>query len=131
MIVISGIAMIALNVVLAGLCFVTRNVPTGIILLIFSAIYAYLFWSWRHRIPFAKVMLKTVTRTTGEFPATFFAGFMGLVVSAGFSFLWLFTITGWGVSVNQGKTSQNAAYGLGVYLVRYSYLMLEMLSRSY
>ena len=122
MIVISGIAIIALNLAVAALYFFTGNFPTGIIIMIFSAVYAYLFWSWRHRIPFAKIMLKTVTRTTGEFPATFFTGFIGLVLSAGFSFLWLFTCIGWSLSVNQGKITQNAMYGLGFYLVRVSIL---------
>jgi hypothetical protein len=43
---------IAFNFVLAGVFFYLRQYPTAIIWLIFGAIYAWCYWSWRHRIVF-------------------------------------------------------------------------------
>ncbi|KAL6617660.1 DUF580-domain-containing protein [Neocallimastix californiae] len=53
----------------------------GGIMLIFAILYGICYFLWRSRIPFAKVMLKTVTSITRRFPATIFVGFVGCVVA--------------------------------------------------
>jgi len=74
---------IIFNIVLAVLSFLA-NPLIGIIMLIFAIIYAACYFFWRSRIPFAKVMLKAVVSVTKKFPATIFAGFVGLVAA----FIW-------------------------------------------
>lgn len=44
---------------------------------------------WKKRIPFATVMLETVTSVTRAFPATLFVGFLGLVCQSVYFVLWI------------------------------------------
>jgi hypothetical protein len=52
------------------------------------------YWFIRSRIPFAKVILKTVTRIIIKFNGTIVAAFIGMLISAVFSVLWLATFVG-------------------------------------
>ena len=127
MIIFTGVVMILINLALAVFTMLYGSLFGGIILLLFTLLYgttlqtltrtAYLFYSWRHRIPFAKVMLKTVTRVTGQFPATLFSGFLGLILQLAFMIVWVLTIAGWVLMYNDKKLSQGGLYGLGIYLV--------------
>lgn len=91
MIWITGILMILINIAIGVLFLVIGSWIGGIIMLVFTLLYAWMFYSWRHRIPFAKLMLKTVTKVTGQFPATLFTGFVGLLFGLGFSALFIFS----------------------------------------
>ena len=63
-------------------------------------------------------MLKTVTSITGQFPATLFAGFIGLVVEIIFIVAWVLTISGFGLMYNDKKMTQNGLIIVILYLVR-------------
>ena len=91
MIWITGILMILINIAIGILFVVIGSYIGGGIMLIFTLLYAWLFYSWRSRIPFAKLMLKTVTKVTGQYPATLYTGFVGLVVGLGISALFIFS----------------------------------------
>jgi hypothetical protein len=89
MIITSMVLTIAINCLMAifllivGISLVISGsyIP-AILLVIITLFTAYCFWSWRFRIPFAKIMLKTVLSITKKYPATFLTGFFGLVVGA-------------------------------------------------
>ena len=85
----TGILMILINIAFGIFFIIAGSYVGGGIMLILTLVYAWFFYSWRHRIPFAKVMLKTVTRITGQFPSTLFTGFIGLIFGLGFSFLFI------------------------------------------
>jgi hypothetical protein len=74
----------------------------------------------RHRIPFAKVVLKTVTRIVMKFPGTIFVAFVGLIISLAYNVIWILTLIGAGQWVQQkytGSTAQTYAGLLGVFLL--------------
>jgi len=71
---------ILLNLVYAVVTFLFHPI-IGIIMLLFAGLYVLCYFFWRSRIPFAKVMLKTVCTVTKKYPATLFIGFLGCVIS--------------------------------------------------
>ncbi|TPX61697.1 hypothetical protein PhCBS80983_g00930 [Powellomyces hirtus] len=71
-----------------------RQFAATIIMVLILGITAFFLWSCRSRIPLAKIVLKTVTKVTGQYPATLFAGFMALVLIAIFNALWLASFAG-------------------------------------
>jgi len=71
---------IILNLIYAIISFLASPFM-GLIMLIFAVLYALCYYFWRSRIPFAKVMLKTVTSVTRKFPATIFVGFVGCFIA--------------------------------------------------
>jgi hypothetical protein len=85
----TGVLMILMNIAIGIYFLFLRIYVGGVIMLVLTLIYAWIFYSWRHRIPFAKLLLKTVTRVTGQFPATMFSGFIGLCVELGFSAIFI------------------------------------------
>ncbi|KAG0371165.1 plasma-membrane choline transporter-domain-containing protein [Gamsiella multidivaricata] len=66
----------------------------GIIGAIFGVIYATMWWFWRSRIPFASVMLSTVTSISKAYPATFVLSFLGLFLQIAYSIYFMTTIAG-------------------------------------
>ncbi|KAI8381023.1 plasma-membrane choline transporter-domain-containing protein [Radiomyces spectabilis] len=66
----------------------------AIIFLIFSCLYLACFWFWRSRIPFATVMLETVTSITRRYKSTLVVGFISLVVQTAFSIWFIITVIG-------------------------------------
>lgn len=96
---------------------ITSNFIAPIILLVLAAIYAYLYYSWRHRIPFASLMLQTVSKITKRYPATLFVGVAGLVVQFAFLVLWVVTNIGLFMLQRKQALSDGAQYGLWVYTV--------------
>jgi len=94
----------------------------GLILIIFAGLYLLCYFFWRSRIPFAKVVLKTVTAVTRKYPATIFIGFIGCVVAIVWYGLIAVTIVAalsyWGYK-NNSETSTNdnkAVIGYVVYV---------------
>ena len=74
----------------------------AILCLLFSLLSAFIYFLWRRRIPFAVVMLKTVTHVTGKYPATIVAAVVGLLVGIVFYAFWVLVMLGafqtWGNS---------------------------------
>lgn len=127
MIVATGVIMILLNLAVAVFFILSAQWVPGIILLLFTLLYAYLFYSWRHRIPFAKIMLKTVTRVTGQFPATLFTGFMGLLVGLVFSTFFGIAIAGWAAMASNRAVTSGALYGIIFYSLFVLYWVSEVI----
>ncbi|KAI8997374.1 plasma-membrane choline transporter-domain-containing protein [Pilobolus umbonatus] len=74
--------------------FVRHYYSAAIVFLIFSCLYALCFFWWRSRIPFATVMLETVSDITKKYPSTLAVGIVSLIIQTAFSFLFMFTVIG-------------------------------------
>jgi hypothetical protein len=81
----TGVLVIVINISLALFLFKKRQYEAAGSTLIPALGLAWIFYSWSERILFAKLLLKTVVRVTGQFSATMFAGFIGLCVELGLS----------------------------------------------
>ncbi|KAG0227972.1 putative choline transporter, neither null mutation nor overexpression affects choline transport [Mortierella sp. GBA43] len=66
----------------------------GIIMAVFALLYATTWFYWRSRIPFATVMLRTVTAISREYPATFAISFLGLFFQIAYNFLFMVVLAG-------------------------------------
>jgi hypothetical protein len=88
----TGVLTILIQLAVGVYLLLLQNWLAGGVMVFFAIIYAWFFYSWRNRIPFAKVMLKTVTRVTGQFPATMFSGFIGLCFEVGFGALLILSV---------------------------------------
>ncbi|KAI9500612.1 plasma-membrane choline transporter-domain-containing protein [Coemansia spiralis] len=66
----------------------------GAIMLIFGILYALMWFSWRHRIPFSKVVLEAVCRITRRFPSTIVVSVCFLIVQALYSAFWSLAFAG-------------------------------------
>ncbi|KAJ1769718.1 putative choline transporter, neither null mutation nor overexpression affects choline transport [Coemansia sp. RSA 1813] len=66
----------------------------GGIMLIFGIFYALMWFSWRHRIPFSKVVLEAVCRITRRFPSTIVVSVAFLIIQAVFSAFWSLALAG-------------------------------------
>ncbi|KAF8935050.1 putative choline transporter, neither null mutation nor overexpression affects choline transport [Dissophora ornata] len=66
----------------------------GIVGLIFGILYASMWFFWKSRIPFASVMLQTVTSICREYPATFALSFLGLFLQITYSIYFMTVIAG-------------------------------------
>ncbi|KAI1297784.1 putative choline transporter, neither null mutation nor overexpression affects choline transport [Mortierella claussenii] len=66
----------------------------GIIGLVFGILYASMWFFWKSRIPFASIMLQTVTGISKEYPATFALAFLGLFVQIAYSVYFMCVIAG-------------------------------------
>lgn len=78
---------------------------------------AWLYWSWRHRIPFAKVVLKAVTSVTKRYPALIYTGILGLIVQFAYVAWWIATLVALSSASNAENISSGATYALYVYTV--------------
>ncbi|KAJ2002490.1 putative choline transporter, neither null mutation nor overexpression affects choline transport, partial [Coemansia thaxteri] len=66
----------------------------GALMLIFGVFYALMWFSWRHRIPFSKLVLQTVCRITRRFPSTMVISLVFLIVQTVYSALWSLSLVG-------------------------------------
>ncbi|KAJ3410813.1 putative choline transporter, neither null mutation nor overexpression affects choline transport [Chytridiales sp. JEL 0842] len=71
-----------------------RQFVAAVIWAIFAVLFIVSYWWIRHKIPFAKVILKTVTRIVTKFSGTIVAAFIGLIISAAFSVTWMASAIG-------------------------------------
>ncbi|KAJ3066986.1 putative choline transporter, neither null mutation nor overexpression affects choline transport, partial [Quaeritorhiza haematococci] len=92
MIHVSYWAGIGINLAVAALSFISGNRIGGIFLTIVSILFAITYYYIRHKIPFAKQLLKLVTAIAKQYPATITTGLVATVVAAVFEGLWLFTV---------------------------------------
>jgi len=122
---------IVLNLVLAVITFLA-NPFTGLIMLIFAGLYVLCYFFWRGRIPFAKVMLKTVCAVTKKFPATIFIGFIGCVLALiWYSFI-VVTFVGvlsWPNNPKQ-PINPNVAYVLYVFILFLLYYTSQVINNT-
>jgi hypothetical protein len=128
---------------LGNISLTTGQFIFGGILLLLTALTAWVFWSWRHRIPFAKVMLQTVMGITRVYPATYVAGIIGLLCGALIAAYWAISIFGvalWqsgtvvvrapsGTIVTENRTT-NALYGIWIFMIFWFYWSSEIIQNS-
>jgi len=107
---------IIMNFIYAGIAFLTKNFILGIIMGIGALLYVLCYFFWRSRIPFAKVMLKTVTSVTKKFPATIFVGFLGCIVAALWYGFIALTLVG-AITYIRTEKNETAAYIAYVFLI--------------
>ncbi|EGF82972.1 hypothetical protein BATDEDRAFT_36345 [Batrachochytrium dendrobatidis JAM81] len=115
MIYASGILSIMFTLALAVVFAYFRMYIPAVLYVVFAALFAWMFYSWRHRIPFAKLMLKTVTKITAKYPATLIVGIFGVIFSAAFSVLWVVGLVGITNFLNAEKTSPGLSYFMMVF----------------
>ncbi|KAJ1883891.1 putative choline transporter, neither null mutation nor overexpression affects choline transport, partial [Kickxella alabastrina] len=66
----------------------------GGIMLIFGIFYALMWFSWRRRIPFSKLVLETVCHITRKFPSIIVVSLLFLILQAGYSAMWSLSLAG-------------------------------------
>lgn len=71
-----------------------RQYVAAVLLAIFGVIYLICAFTWRDRIPFAAIMLETVTTLTKKYYGTIIMGLVGLIIQVGWTILWILTLIG-------------------------------------
>ncbi|ORX72420.1 DUF580-domain-containing protein [Linderina pennispora] len=66
----------------------------GAIMVIFGVFYALMWFSWRKRIPFSKLVLETVCHVSRKFPSTIVTSIVFLFIQALYSALWALAFMG-------------------------------------
>ncbi|KAG5438155.1 hypothetical protein PCANB_003006 [Pneumocystis canis] len=87
----TGIFNIALSVAISVYYLIRGLYMISILFLIFTAFYAYCFYSWRSRIPLATSYLQFTMDVSKRHSSVYFVSFCGVVVSIGF-FAWFFIV---------------------------------------
>ena len=90
-IIISIVSMIILTLVY-GIALIAVGQFYGIIVIILAIFWAFLYRSWRSRIPFAVLMLKTVAELVRQYTATIVVAFLMLIIEAVYIGLWISTV---------------------------------------
>ncbi|KAI9296904.1 DUF580-domain-containing protein, partial [Neoconidiobolus thromboides FSU 785] len=91
-----------------------RVYVVGVIMMVFAVIYAFLWFSWRSRIPFSTIMLKNVSLFTRHYPGTIFISFIFLVLSIAYTIYWAFTVI---FIVVNGRTVQECKTNPALYAI--------------
>lgn len=130
LIIITFVGSIIVYLGVTAYYFYMRYYPAAIIFLIFSLLYMLCFWLWRDRIPFAKVMLKSVTAITRQYWSTLVTGIISLIVQTIFSVWFMITCVGvyqtyYDTATNQATSKLNAAL---VFLVFSFYWTTQVIS---
>ncbi|KAI8322667.1 DUF580-domain-containing protein [Martensiomyces pterosporus] len=66
----------------------------GAIMLIFGIFYALMWFSWRSRIPFSKLVLETVCHISRKFPSTIVVSLVFLIIQTAYSAMWSLSLAG-------------------------------------
>ena len=91
MIIFSIILSVVLMIGYAIYFFVYISVVLGIIFLIIAVFYAFILFMWRHRIPFAVILVKTVMDTLLSYPSLLFVSFVSVILAVGVAVLFIFS----------------------------------------
>jgi hypothetical protein len=73
-------------------------------------------------------MLKTVTQITGQFPATFFTGFLALLIQSAFAVFLTLTAAGWGFLLFKKSVSREGAIAVLLFLLFSFYWTTQIIS---
>ncbi|TPX40919.1 hypothetical protein SeLEV6574_g06349 [Synchytrium endobioticum] len=85
---------IIVNFAMAAYLLYLRQYLIGIIWVLFAFLWAWMYWSWRSRIPFARLLLSSVTALIARFWGTVVTGFIGLVLGSAWYILWILATSG-------------------------------------
>ncbi|KAJ3326198.1 putative choline transporter, neither null mutation nor overexpression affects choline transport [Boothiomyces sp. JEL0866] len=121
---------IVVNFAIAALFFIVGQLIAGVFMLIIACLVAWAYWSWRFRIPFAKVILKTVTSITKQFPGTLAAGVIGLIVQVIFIGWWVVTAVGIFKLESDKVLGSGASYGIFVFTVFFFYWNSQVIGNA-
>ncbi|KAJ3110719.1 putative choline transporter, neither null mutation nor overexpression affects choline transport [Phlyctochytrium bullatum] len=97
---------------------------------IFTVLFAINYFLIRNRIPFARVMLTTVTRVVAQFNGTIFAGFIGLILSCVYSVLWIASVVGLFTVLKNRGFSSGGTYGVLIVLLLIFYWTNEVIRNT-
>ncbi|KAJ3277565.1 putative choline transporter, neither null mutation nor overexpression affects choline transport [Borealophlyctis nickersoniae] len=118
------------NIAIAAWAIYIKQYALGIIIAIVAIVMLLAYWSIRSKVPFAKVMLKTVIRLLIKFPATLFVSFVGLVLSAAFSIAWILSLAGVQVYMNEKGSSSGALYAVYVAMLLIFYWTIQVIKNT-
>ncbi|KAJ3340942.1 putative choline transporter, neither null mutation nor overexpression affects choline transport [Gonapodya sp. JEL0774] len=93
------------NFLLAALFFYQKQYVGGIIWVVLAFVFAFIYWSWRSRIPFAILMLENVLGVANQFPSLFLVALVQLVFTIGWVVLWSITFVG--LTIKFSTTTSN------------------------
>ena len=122
---------IILNIIYAFVAFLANPI-FGFIMIIFAGLYVLCYFFWRGRIPFAKVVLKTVCSVTKRFPATIFIGFLGCVASVIWSVITMVTLAAtlsW-PNAQKDPLNPNVAYVIYIFLIFSFYFTSQVINNT-
>lgn len=88
------IVSITINFVFALLLIATGALIGGIVSLAFAGLYLMCWFWWRSRIPFATIILETVTSVSKKYKGMFGVAILGLVLEIAYSVYFGFTLAG-------------------------------------
>ncbi|RUS12904.1 plasma-membrane choline transporter-domain-containing protein, partial [Endogone sp. FLAS-F59071] len=74
--------------------FIVGYWSAAVIFFIFAVLYAMAWFWWKARIPFAAIMLETVTTITRAYPSTLLVALLALLLQTAYNFLFIFTFIG-------------------------------------
>lgn len=121
---------IVLNILIGVGMIIVGQIFFGGIACIFSVVVAWLYYSWRGRIPFAKVMLSSIVGITRKYPATIVSGIVGLIFGAGLTAWWIFTTVGLIFWAQKNSFSDQTLQILLVYSIFFFYWTSQIISNS-
>jgi uncharacterized membrane protein affecting hemolysin expression len=83
MIVVTLVLTVIFNFAFAAyMYFVRSSIVIVVLFILFAVLYAVCAWSWRHHIPFAAIMLSTVSSVTQRYHGTIISSIIMSVVQA-------------------------------------------------
>jgi hypothetical protein len=117
----------AARAVIFAIVYFVRDQPgPGIISLIIAALVGFFYWIAWGRIPFAKVILKTVTSVTRRYPAMLLTSLLGGLLYCVFGVWWVLSVVG---LLNRFRNSSSGGVSLMIiYLVLYLYWTVEIIA---
>ncbi|KAI7900568.1 plasma-membrane choline transporter-domain-containing protein [Cokeromyces recurvatus] len=128
LIIITLVASILVYIAATAYYFYMHYYSAAIIFLIFTVLYLFCFWSWKDRIPFATIMLKTIVSLTRRYWSTLVTGIISLVIQTLYSVWFMFTIVG-SYQVYYSETGSNARLNaIIVFLVFSFYWTTQVIS---
>ncbi|ORX45854.1 DUF580-domain-containing protein [Hesseltinella vesiculosa] len=100
--------------------FVQHYYSAAIVFLIFAVLYLLCFFWWRHRIPFATVMLESTISVMKKHPSTIIIGVIALVIQTAFSIWFMITVVGT-YQRFYSSTPNNASLNLAMVFLVFSF----------
>lgn len=84
---------------------------------LFGLIWIWAYSAWKARIPFARIMLKTVTMVMAKYPATLTVAVVGLLSQTVFACWWVVSLVGLAQWYQAKEISNGLAVFFGIYMI--------------
>lgn len=102
----------------------------GFLFLMVGFLLVWCYRLWAVRIPFARVMLKTVTEVTKRYPAMIGVAVAGLISQSLFAILWITSMVGYVQYSIAEEISENITYLVFVYSLFVFYWTSEVIKNT-